>query len=109
MKLHSSPFEMIKSGQKTIELRLYDEKRRQIKVGDNIVFTNTVTGETLAATVIKLHVFDSFSELYKNLPLLKCGYTNDDITAASPADMLEYYSREEQEKYGVAGIELSLE
>lgn len=108
MKLHSSPFEMIKSGQKTIELRLYDEKRRQIKVGDNIVFTNTVTGETLTATVIKLHVFDSFSELYKNLPLLKCGYTNDDITAASPLDMLEYYSREEEKKHGVVGIELSV-
>ena len=36
MKLHASPFEKIKSGEKTIELRLFDEKRRQIKVGDTI-------------------------------------------------------------------------
>ncbi len=108
MKLRSSPFEKIKSGQKTIELRLYDEKRRQINVGDKIVFTNTATNESLTAIVIKLHIFDSFDKLYKNLPLLKCGYTNDDIDTASSLDMLEYYSVEEQEKYGVVGIELSL-
>lgn len=47
MKLHSTPFEMIKSGKKTFELRLYDEKRQKIKVGDEIIFTNTVNGETL--------------------------------------------------------------
>ena len=44
MKLHSSPFEMIKSGKKTIELRLYDEKRQLIKEGDIIIFTNTSNG-----------------------------------------------------------------
>ncbi|MBE6789106.1 MAG: 23S rRNA (uracil(1939)-C(5))-methyltransferase RlmD [Ruminococcaceae bacterium] len=107
MKLHSSPFEMIKSGQKTIELRLFDEKRRQIKTGDKIVFTNTATGETLSATVVKMHRFDSFEELYKKLPLLKCGYTTEDVDKAHPADMERYYSATEQNKYGVVGIELS--
>ena len=106
MKLHSSPFEMIKSGQKTIELRLLDEKRKKIKVGDTIVFTNTATGETLSKTVVKLHCFDHFDELYQHLPLLQCGYTAKDIDTARPADMEQYYSIEEQEKYGVVGIEL---
>lgn len=108
MKLHSSPFEKIKSGEKTIELRLYDEKRQQINTGDSIVFTNTATGETLTATVKKLHRFDSFEELYQTLPLLQCGYTAEDIDSASPADMESYYSKEEQAKYGVVGIELTL-
>ena len=106
MKLHKSPFEMIKSGEKTIELRLYDEKRRQIKVGDRIVFTNNVTGETLEMAVVKLHIFDSFGELYRALPLLQCGYTSESIDKADPADMELYYSREEQQRYGVVGIEL---
>lgn len=106
MKLHKSPFEMIKSGEKTIELRLYDEKRRQIKVGDRIVFTNNVTGETLEMAVVKLHIFDSFGELYRALPLLQCGYTSDSIDKADPADMELYYSKEEQQRYGVVGIEL---
>lgn len=106
MKLHAGPFEKIKSGVKTIELRLYDEKRQQIKEGDAIIFTNTATGEKLTATVQKLHRFASFEELYKALPLLQCGYTAEDIDSASPADMAQYYSAEEQEKYGVVGIEL---
>ncbi len=108
MKLDSSPFKMIKSGEKTIELRLFDEKRQQIKVGDNIVFTNNSTGKTINTIVTKLHRFNSFEELYKTLPLLKCGYTNEDIGIASPDDMKQYYSLEEQKKYGVIGIELKI-
>ena len=108
MKLNPEPFGMIKSGKKTIELRLFDEKRQKIKVGDSIVFTNTDTEETLSARVVKLHRFDSFEELYQSLPLLQCGYTAEDIEQASPADMQQYYSAEEQEKYGVVGIELDL-
>ena len=106
MKLNSTPFEMIKSGEKTIELRLFDEKRQKIKVGDKIVFTDNTTGETLNTTVTKLHRFNTFNELYKSLPLLKCGYTTENVDKATPADMEQYYSVEEQNKYGVVGIEL---
>lgn len=106
MKLQPSPFEMIKSGKKTVELRLYDEKRRKIRVGDKIVFTSTESGETLERTVSALHRFDSFEVLYNTLPLTQCGYTEENVSAASPADMELYYSKEEQKKYGVLGIAL---
>ena len=108
MKLKHAPFEMIKSGQKTIELRLYDEKRQLINVGDEIVFTNTVTGETLQTKVLKLHRFDSFADLYKSLTLLKCGYTRENVGSASPADMEQYYSVDEQNKCGVIGIQIKV-
>lgn len=108
MKLHKAPFEMIKNGTKTIELRLLDEKRQKIKEGDAIAFTNTANGEQLVAAVKRLHRFDSFEELYKALPLLQCGYTAEDVDAAHPSDMEQYYSAEEQKKYGVVGIELIL-
>ena len=108
MKLHAAPFKRIKNGQKTIELRLLDEKRQRIQMGDRIVFTNRTTGEKLRAVVKALHRFDSFEELYENLPLLKCGYTAEDIDKAHPSDMERYYSAEEQQKYGVVGIELGL-
>ena len=45
MQLTPSPFQMIKEGTKTIELRLFDEKRRKIQIGDIIEFSNTETGE----------------------------------------------------------------
>ena len=108
MKLAPHPFEMIKSGQKTIELRLMDEKRKEIKIGEEIVFTNVATGETVTATVVNLHSFDSFEELYKALPLLKCGYTKENISRAHYSDMEQYYPLEEQKKYGAVGIELEL-
>ncbi|MBQ2255674.1 MAG: DUF3850 domain-containing protein, partial [Clostridia bacterium] len=44
MKLRPHPFAMIKSGKKTIELRLLDEKRRQIALGDTLIFINTDSG-----------------------------------------------------------------
>ncbi len=107
MKLHAEPFEMIKSGQKTIELRLNDEKRQKLKVGEVIAFTNIANGETLKRTILKLHHFNSFDELYRTLPLLQCGYTQQDVDTAQASDMEKYYSGEAQAKYGVVGIELS--
>ncbi len=108
MNLNPAPFAAMKRGQKTVELRLYDEKRRQIKVGDCITFTNTETGDRLTAAVVALHLFDSFAALYRTLPLLKCGYTESDIATADPRDMEQYYAPEKQKQYGVVGIEIAL-
>jgi len=100
---------MIREGTKTIELRLLDDKRKGISVGDTIIFNNTEDeNDSLCVMVDDLFIFDSFEELYKNLPLLECGYTKEDIDSASPKDMEMYYPKEKQEKYGVVGIKVSL-
>ncbi len=106
MNLNKEPFDMIASGKKTIELRLYDEKRRKIKVDDEIVFTSLPDGAKLNTRVKKLYVFDSFEHLYESLPLDKCGYEQGE--EASPVDMEKYYSRERQQANGVVGIELDV-
>ena len=108
MSLFPEPYAMIASGKKTIELRLLDEKRSQIKEGDIIVFTQSFSGESVTARVIKLHKFNTFEELYKSLPLLKCGYTEENVDTASFNDMAIYYSYEKQRQYGVVGIEITL-
>ena len=109
MNLHDSPFDMIKSGKKIYELRLYDEKRRNIKVGDEILFTRSRGGDdSMRCLVVGLHLFDSFEELYSSLPLLKCGYTEEDIHTAHYSDMDIYYSKERQAMYGVVAIEIRL-
>lgn len=108
MYLKPSPFKMIREGTKTIELRLYDEKRKMISVGDVITFINTENpDDAISVSVVNLFVFDSFDELYKNLPLVECGYTKEDIGKASPRDMEKYYSKEMQQQYGVVGIKIS--
>ena len=107
MNLTPSPLKMIREGTKTIELRLLDEKRKDISVGDTIVFNNTEDeNDSLCVMVEDLFVFDSFEELYANLPLLECGYTEEDIDSASPEDMEAYYSKEKQAQYGVVGIKV---
>lgn len=109
MNLHDAPFDMIKSGKKIYELRLWDEKRRGIKIGDEILFTRSRGGEdSMRTIVVGLHLFDSFTELYAALPLLKCGYTEEDIDGADPSDMDIYYSKEKQAAYGVVAIEIKL-
>ena len=106
MRLNDDPFIKIKSGVKTIEMRLYDEKRRLIKEMDIIEFINRNTDEKIVVQVIKLHIFNNFEELYKHFDKIKLGYDKNDI--ATPSDMNIYYSDEEQKKYGVVGIEIKL-
>lgn len=109
MKLAPSPFEMIRNGKKTIELRLYDEKRKSISNGDRITFVNTDDdNDLLRVKVENMFVFNSFEELYKELPLLECGYTENDVSMASPDDMNQYYSKDKQMQYGVVGIKIRL-
>lgn len=109
MRLRPQPFNMIRSGQKTIELRLYDEKRKKISVNDEIEFSCLEENQQpVVVCVTALHRFKNFSELYSTLPLLKCGYTDETISEATPDDMNKYYSPEEQAKYGVVGIEIKL-
>ena len=50
MNLNRQPFDMIKSGRKTIELRLNDEKRKNIVAGDKIKFTSPC-GDTMLCIV----------------------------------------------------------
>lgn len=109
MKLNPKPFNMIKLGQKTIELRLNDEKRKNIKARDIIEFSNCKDfDKKLLTKVIDIYKFNTFDELYRKLPLEKCGYLQEELKSADASDMLKYYSLEEQSKYGVLGIELEV-
>ena len=108
MKLDRKPFTMIEEGTKTIELRLYDEKRQKINVGDIIRFENDQMEETLRVIVEDLYIFDDFRQLYEELPLLECGYTEENIDTADPKDMNEYYPPERQAMYKVVGIKVKL-
>ena len=53
MKLQPLPFSMIESGRKTIELRLYDEKRRLIAIGDTIRFLDISNPEKASSRRLK--------------------------------------------------------
>jgi ASC-1-like (ASCH) protein len=104
MNLHPAPFESIRSGRKTIEMRLFDNRRKNIHVGDTIIFTQKDSGETLSAKVINLFVYRDFRELYARHDKISIGYNENDV--ASPDDMLIYYTEEEIKTYGALAIEI---
>lgn len=105
MKLKRAPFDKIKNGSKTIELRLNDEKRQKVNIGDFIEFCCIdEPNKRIQTRVTTLHHFNSFAELYATLPKEKLGYSSEETP--DPDHMNEYYSKEEQDQYGVLGIEL---
>ncbi len=106
MKLNNEPYNKICYGDKDIEMRLYDEKRQLINIGDIITFTNIDTLDSFDVRVICLHKCSSFERLYENFNKVRLGYKEDEV--AIPEHMEKYYSREEIEKYGVVGIEISV-
>ena len=108
MKLNPEPFAKIKCGLKKYELRLFDEKRQGIGVGDEIEFVRTDGQDSLTVRVVGVHIFDSFEALYAALPTGDLGYYEDEIASASPLDMSKYYSAFEQQKYGVVAIKIRL-
>ena len=107
MKLYQSPFDKISNGSKTIELRLNDEKRQKINAGDIIEFRNYNDDSKVIKTKVKaLHKYPDFYHLYKQFDKIAMGYNESET--ANPADMEEYYSKENIKKYGALGIEIEI-
>ncbi len=106
LHLDKEPFNSIKNGTKTIEMRLFDDKRRNMSIGDEITFISRFNDEKIDCLITNLYTYDNFEQLYKNHDKKDLGYKEEDI--ASPADMNLYYSYEQQSKYGVVAIEIKL-
>ena len=108
MNLNSGPFKSIKEGTKTIELRLNDEKRKQIKLGDKIKFLKeTDLKESFEAQVIGLLKYNSFKELLRDYDisiLSEANMTKDELIST----LEQFYTKEKQEQYGVLGIRIEL-
>jgi len=102
MRLHPGPFGRIKNGTQVIESRLNDDRRQKIKVGDHLVFALRPDFiEKVEAEVVELIHAPTFRELFAMRPLAEFGADNLDAKVES---MYEYYSKEEEIKYGVLGI-----
>lgn len=108
MRLADAPFDMIKSGKKSVEVRLTDEKRRQISVGDVIIFCRkSGISDTCAVNVVGLRHYKNFLELFSAESLAAAGCEN--MTAAQAAQsMYQYYTAEQESVFGALAIEIEL-
>lgn len=106
MNLQPKYFDFMKDGTKRIELRLHDEKRSQIELGDIIEFSKS-ENDKLKAEVIGLLRYNSFKDLFEDFDisiLADASMTKDELL-----DVLsEFYTLEKQAEYGVVGIRLKM-
>lgn len=97
-------FEVVRNGTKTVEVRVNDEKRRKLKIGDELIFLKRPDDiEKIDAIVEDLIYYKDFNELvndYSMKELYIDSYSKDDFI-----DLLKrFYSNDEINKYGVVAI-----
>lgn len=108
MKLQPEYYNYILNGTKRIEIRLNDEKRKKIKIGDTITFLKEPELiESFTAKVINLYKFNSFDEMFNSFDISIL--SDKSMTKDELKNVLEkFYTKEMQNEYGVLGIELKL-
>jgi len=104
MRLAEEPFGWVKNGRMVIETRLFDEKRRKIEIGDNIVFKKLPDeAEAIEVRVKALLRFESFADFFRLIPKNLSGH--EELTLEQQISrMRNHYSEVEEKKYGVLGI-----
>ena len=104
MRIKQPYFDMIRSGKKIFELRLYDDKRAKIKPGDRIIFSHTdkngITTE-FTTSVVGLVRAKNFDDLFKIISFAKCGFNSIEQAITI---MEQFYPKDAQHKFGVVGI-----
>lgn len=108
MKLQPEYYNFILNGTKRIEIRLFDEKRQQIKIGDTIKFLKEPElSESFNAKVVGLLRYNTFEEMFKDFDI---SFLSDkSMTKEELIGVLEqFYAKEKQEQYGVLGIRIEL-
>ncbi len=106
MNLQARSFDFIKSGSKRIELRLNDEKRQRIQLGDTIEFNKTET-EKFEVKVLGLLRYESFEKLFADFPieiLADKSMNKEELLSV----LSEFYTPEKQKEFGVLGIRIEL-
>lgn len=107
MKLMPQYFDYIKYGNKRIEIRLNDEKRKNLKINDIIIFEKLEDTEYLKTKIVNIYKYDSFSDLINDFDIKLLADVS--ITKEQLLKILnEIYEKEKQDKYGVLAIEIEL-
>lgn len=102
--LHPKVFEIVKQGTKTVEVRVNDEKRRKLHVGDTLVFLKRpLEDEKIIKKVKKLEYYSNLQELVEHYDMKQI-YLEQYTKEMYLQEMEQFYTQEEQDKYGVVAI-----
>lgn len=105
MNLEPYSYGEILSGRKSIEVRLNDDKRKQIQIGDTIEFTNSLDHSVVSTKVVDMSVFGTFKELVDKYSVSEFGFDDRDVLLDT---IYRFYSKEDEARLGVVGIHIVL-
>jgi ASC-1-like (ASCH) protein len=106
LKLNPVSFEQIKEGSKKIEVRLYDEKRRKIKLGDSIEFSKEPDmTDKIRTEVVGLLRYRTFSDLVKDYPSSWFGSEDEKCLLEK---IYSFYTHKSEDQFGVIGIRVRI-
>lgn len=108
MGLYEKPFNAVKAGRKTVEVRLNDAKRRKIQIGDTIEFTLVPDkNQTLTVKVINLRQFSSFKEMYESIPA--SAFDTKHLTVEEMVEQTyDIYTPEREREWGTLAISVQV-
>lgn len=110
MKIHldSDIFDIVKNNSKNVEIRLNDEKRKKLKVGDTLIFLKRPNDDDeIKGIITNLVYFNNFSEVVDYYPMKRIYLDNYDKEEFIKL-LGRFYSDAEVDKYGVVAIEFKL-
>lgn len=108
MKLNPKYFEYMKNGTKRVEIRLNDEKRKDLKIGDEIIFQKEPElKEELYTQIVSLNIKRNFKELIEELDVSEYS-DKSESEGKFLDDLYKFYTKEQEEKYGVVGIQIKI-
>jgi len=108
MKLREIYFNKIRDGEKIYEIRLNDEKRKLIQVGDEITFLKEPElTDKITTLVDDLIIFNSFKEMTDSLNLSQIGFDNLDNESVINI-YHQFYTPEDEKKFGVLAIKVKV-
>lgn len=107
MGLYGEYFQSIIEGEKKVEVRLNDERRRKINVGDMIEFIKVPQqDEILKVHVTGIRKYDTFKKMYEDIPFkdFDCeGWTLNEMIDGT----YEIYTPEQEKEWGTLAITIS--
>ena len=106
LKLQPRYYEYILNGSKDIEIRLYDEKRQKINLGDIIILKKEPElNESFKVKVVGLLRYENFDSLFNDFTIDRLA----DKSMKKPElleELEKFYTKEKQKEYGVLGIRI---
>ena len=109
MKLQKDFFEKIESGEQTIEIRLFDEKRKALRVGDIIEFSKLPSlHKKIQVKILELLHYESFENLIKDFGMKFFGYNQEFLIDSFLKNLYNIYTKDDEKQFGVLGIKLKV-